>query len=119
MEWLYWINVIMFYIDIILKNVINVLVYIVQILIQIIVTLFSKINYSQLIFFFSSYVNSILFLIMMVTMLMHAKMGCETIVEDYVSSSALKKITIYALALVFYGAILSVLFSIVSILINN
>ena len=55
----------------------------------------------------------------MATMLIHAKMGCETIVEDYVSSSALKKITIYALALVFYGAILSVLFSIVSILINN
>ena len=81
--------------------------------------LFSKINYSQLISFFDSYINSIFFLIMMSTMLIHAKLGCETIVEDYVSSSVLKKITIYALALVFYGAILSAVFSIVSILINN
>ena len=81
--------------------------------------LFSKINYSQLISFFNSNVNSILFLIMMSTMLIHAKMGCETIVEDYISSSALKKITIYALALVFYGAILSTVLSILSILISN
>ena len=81
--------------------------------------LFSKINYSQLVSFFDSYINSIFFLIMMSTMLIHAKIGCETIVEDYVSSSALKKITIYALALVFYGAVLSAVFSIVSILINN
>ena len=56
---------------------------------------------------------------MMSTMLIHAKMGCETIVEDYISSSVLKKITIYALALVFYGAILSTVLSIVSILISN
>ncbi len=78
--------------------------------------LFSKINYSELISFFSSYINSILFLIMMISMLIHGKMGCETIVEDYVPSSLLKKIIIYQITLVFYGAILLAVFSIVSIL---
>jgi len=81
--------------------------------------LFSKINYNQLISFFSSYVNSILFLIMMVSMLIHAKLGCEIIVEDYVSSTSLKKITINIITLIFYGAILLTVFSIVSILSNN
>ena len=80
--------------------------------------LFSKLNYSQLISFFSSYVNSILFLIMMISMLIHAKMGCETIIEDYVSSYSLKKNIIYIIALIFYGAILLTFFSIVSLLIS-
>ena len=52
-------------------------------------------------------------------MLIHAKLGCEIIVEDYVSSTSLKKITINIITLIFYGAILLTVFSIVSILSNN
>ena len=81
--------------------------------------LFSKINYNQLISFFGSLVNSMLFLTMMILMLIHAKLGCETIVEDYVSTSSLKKPTIYIITLIFYGAIFVTVFSIVSLLIKN
>ena len=42
--------------------------------------------------FFESYVNSFLFLSMMIAMLIHAKLGCETIVLDYISSLNLQKI---------------------------
>ena len=41
--------------------------------------------------FFQSYLNSFLFLSMMIVMLIHAKLGCETIVQDYISSLYLQK----------------------------
>ena len=78
--------------------------------------LFSKIDYNQLISFFSSYLNGILFLIMMVTMLIHTKLGCETIIEDYISSLLLKKITLFTLRTVVYGAIIITIVSLLSIL---
>ena len=52
---------------------------------------FQKLNYFELKFFFESYLNSLLFLFMMAIMLIHAKLGCETIIEDYISTSFLKK----------------------------
>ena len=78
--------------------------------------LFSKINYNQLISFFSSYLNVTLFLITMVTMLIHVKLGCETIIEDYFSPSSLKEITIFILRLVVYGSMIVIVISILSIL---
>ena len=42
--------------------------------------------------FFESYVNSFLFLSMMIAMVIHAKLGCETIVIDYVGSLNLQKL---------------------------
>ena len=54
---------------------------------------FQNLNYLQLQLFFHSYLNSFLFILMMFAMLVHAKLGCETIVEDYVSSPSIKKIT--------------------------
>lgn len=53
---------------------------------------FQKLKYSDLEIFFQSYINSFLFLVMMVSMLIHAKLGCDTIVQDYISTSSLKKI---------------------------
>ena len=78
--------------------------------------LFSRIEYNELIVFFNSYINSTLFLIMMVSMLIHAQFGCETIIEDYVLSSSLKKNTIFIIRLVAYSAIIITVISILSIL---
>ena len=44
-------------------------------------------SYGEIIYFFQSYINSFLFLIMMTAMMIHAKLGCETIVQDYVTSA--------------------------------
>jgi len=53
---------------------------------------FQEFQFQQMKSFFESYVNSFLFLSMMVAMLVHAKLGCETIVIDYVNSINLQKI---------------------------
>ena len=45
--------------------------------------LFSKLDYQSLIIFFNSYLNSSLFLIMMISMMIHTILGCETIITDY------------------------------------
>lgn len=78
--------------------------------------LFSKIGYDELIIFFNSYLNSILFLIMMISMLLHTMLGCETIIEDYVSTFLLKKIIIFIIRLIVLVSIFIVLISILSIL---
>ena len=61
--------------------------------------LLSKIEYRELIAFFNSYLNSTLFVIMMILMLIHTKLGCETIVEDYVSSLLLKKTIMFIITI--------------------
>ena len=53
---------------------------------------FQDFHFQQMKSFFESYVNSFLFLSMMIAMLIHAKLGCETIVIDYISSLNLQKI---------------------------
>ena len=52
---------------------------------------FQSFKYFELEIFFQSYINSFLFLIMMICMLFHAKLGCDTIVKDYIKSSSFKK----------------------------
>tara|TARA_B110000438_G_C15619238_1_gene565793 strand:- start:367 stop:702 length:336 start_codon:yes stop_codon:yes gene_type:complete len=51
---------------------------------------FKKFNYDELQLFFQSYFNSFLFTLMMFAMLIHAKLGCETIIQDYVKMPFLK-----------------------------
>jgi succinate dehydrogenase / fumarate reductase membrane anchor subunit len=53
---------------------------------------FQNSQFQQMKSFFESYLNSFLFLSMMIAMLVHAKLGCETIVIDYVNSLNLQKI---------------------------
>ena len=53
---------------------------------------FQNSEFQQMKLFFESYINSFLFLSMMIAMLIHAKLGCETIVIDYVNSLNLQKI---------------------------
>jgi succinate dehydrogenase / fumarate reductase membrane anchor subunit len=81
--------------------------------------IFSKLNYSDLILFFSSYLNSSLFLLMMISMLVHAKLGCETIITDYVSKKKLKTIFILIINIIFFLAIFVSLISIVMIINQN
>jgi succinate dehydrogenase / fumarate reductase membrane anchor subunit len=53
---------------------------------------FQNFEYKELQFFFQSYLNIFIFLSMMIAMLVHAKLGCETIIQDYISQVNLKKI---------------------------
>ena len=53
----------------------------------------SNYEYDQIKSFFFSKINASLFFILIIAMLYHAKLGNETIVEDYVTSVNLKKIT--------------------------
>jgi succinate dehydrogenase / fumarate reductase, membrane anchor subunit len=55
--------------------------------------LLSSYGYDQTKAFFFSKLNSSLYFLLITTMLYHAKLGCETIVEDYVTSDKIKKIT--------------------------
>ena len=53
---------------------------------------FQDFHFEEMKLFFQSYLNSFLFLMMMITMLIHGKLGCETIIQDYFSSLYLQKI---------------------------
>ena len=55
--------------------------------------LLSSYEYDEIRDFFFSKLNSSLYFILMIAMLYHAKLGNETIVEDYVTSQNLKKMT--------------------------
>ncbi len=74
---------------------------------------FQNLDYFQLESFFQSYINSLLLLSMMITMIIHAKLGCETIIEDYVSSVAVKKISKIAINFI---AIFSLILLIIAII---
>ena len=51
----------------------------------------SKMGYDEINTFFNSYINSILFYVMMISMLLHSKLGLQTIVDDYVTSKKISK----------------------------
>ena len=46
----------------------------------------SKMEYYEITIFFKSYINLLLFYIMMIVMLLHSKLGLQTIIDDYVTS---------------------------------
>jgi len=76
---------------------------------------FYSMNYQQIIFFFSSIFNATLFYIMMISMIIHAKLGCETITEDYISSKSCKNIIKLFINLINYTFIIIVTLSILKI----
>ncbi len=70
--------------------------------------LISSYDYDQIRSFFFSKVNTLLFLILIISMLYHAKLGNETIIEDYVTSHNLKKVTkLFISALTYLSMILT------------
>ena len=76
---------------------------------------FASMNYTQLFLFFKSIINSLFFLIMMISMLIHTKLGCETIVEDYVTSKSLKDISTLLINLIVYLSMIIITLAIVRI----
>jgi len=72
-------------------------------------------SYDQLIIFFSSIFNIFLFYIMMIAMLLHAKFGCETIIEDYISSRDNKNYIKLLINIITYGLIILITVSILKI----
>ena len=53
----------------------------------------SKMEYDETIYFFQSYINSFLFYVMMIAMLLHAKLGLQTIIDDYVTSKKINNLS--------------------------
>ena len=53
---------------------------------------------------------------MMISMLIHAKLGCETIVEDYVTSKSLKNISTLLINLFVYLSMVIITLAIVRII---
>ncbi len=68
--------------------------------------LLSNYEYDQIKSFFFSKINASLFFILIIAMLYHAKLGNETIVEDYVTSVNLKKITKLSISVLIYSSMI-------------
>ena len=62
----------------------------------------SSYEYDQIRAFFFSKLNALLYFILIISMLYHAKLGNETIVEDYVKSHNIKKITKFSISALIY-----------------
>ena len=77
---------------------------------------FSSMKYEQIVYFFSSLSNSTLFLIMIISMFIHAKLGCETIAEDYISTKNIKNFVIISINIICYVFILISILSILRIM---
>ena len=76
---------------------------------------FQYLSYIELKFFFNSYINSTLFILMMTIMIIHSKIGCETIVQDYISSISLKKIYKFILNFISLLIMISVFVAIIKL----
>ena len=66
----------------------------------------SNYEYEQIKSFFYSKINASLFFILIIAMLYHAKLGNETIIEDYVTSVNLKKITKLSISVLTYSSMI-------------
>ena len=62
----------------------------------------SDMEYNEINMFFKSYINLLLFFIMMITMLLHSKLGLITIVDDYVTSKKGSKTIKFIINLIVY-----------------
>ena len=62
----------------------------------------SKMEYNEIIIFFQSYINSFLFYLMMMSMLLHLKLGLQTIIDDYVTSKKTYKASKWGINLTSY-----------------
>jgi len=66
----------------------------------------SQMNYNEITIFFKSYINLILFYIMMIAMLLHSKLGLQTIIDDYVTSINLSKTIKFTINVVAFSLML-------------
>tara|TARA_B100001778_G_C18304014_1_gene501137 strand:- start:49 stop:399 length:351 start_codon:yes stop_codon:yes gene_type:complete len=79
----------------------------------------SKMQYYETITFFQSYLNSFLFYVMMITMLLHAKLGLQTIIDDYVTSKKIYNLSKLGINLTAYILMILLTFFIIRIAIFN
>ena len=75
----------------------------------------SSYNHNELILFFSSTANSLLFLIIIITSILHGKLGIKTILEDYVRALNLRNISINIINILSYILIAISILSIIVI----
>ena len=80
--------------------------------------LLASLDYYETKAFFFSKINSSLYFILTISMLYHSKLGCETIVEDYVTSQKLKYITKSLISLLTYLLMIIVSISIFSMVMS-
>ena len=78
----------------------------------------SSYEYDQIRTFFFSKINASLFFILIMSMLYHAKLGNDTIVEDYVTSQNLKKITKLFISILTYLSMILISISLSYIIIS-
>ena len=77
---------------------------------------FTSMQYNELILFFNSSLNSFLFLSMMFIVLIHTKIGCENIIEDYIKNNKFKIINKLAINIVIYFSFILVVVAVVRII---
>tara|TARA_B100001123_G_C14910825_1_gene867722 strand:- start:134 stop:466 length:333 start_codon:yes stop_codon:yes gene_type:complete len=76
---------------------------------------FNNYYYDEVIKFYSSTVNCLLFIIMFVIMTYHSRVGIKTIVEDYIDSKKIRKNIISAITILSYTMIIIIVISIAKI----
>ena len=81
--------------------------------------LLSSYGYEETKVFFLSKFNSSLYFILLISMLLHAKLGCETIIEDYVISKNLKKISKLSISIIMYVFMVLTTISLIYIIIHE
>ena len=76
---------------------------------------FASMKYNEILIFFDSILNSFLFLSMMFIILIHTKIGCENIIEDYVNDNKIKIINKFIINIVIYFSFILVVVAVVRI----
>ena len=72
-------------------------------------------TYEEINLFFFSKVNASLFFILMISMLYHSKLGCDTIIQDYIESQSLKKIIKLTISVLIYFFMILILLSLLTL----
>ena len=72
-------------------------------------------TYEEINLFFFSKVNASLFFILMISMLYHSKLGCDTIIQDYIESQSLKKIIKLTISVLIYFIMILILLSLLTL----
>lgn len=72
-------------------------------------------SYAQFTAWLGQPVNAILMILLIISVLYHAKLGAQVITEDYVSCEALKMVKLIAQKIVFFGLGVACIFSVLKI----
>ena len=76
-------------------------------------------EYDETVKFFQSHINSFLFYVMMIAMLFHAKLGLQTVIDDYVTSKKINKLSKWGINLTSYFLMIILTYFIIKTAIFN